>query len=643
MALSFMRRHRRWLYVFLWLVIAAFIILYVPALQQAEEGTPGEVMATVGGLPITVGEFQRGYYRQRQVYDRLYQGRLDAAMMKQLGIEEQVFDSLVVDRLVELETKRLSLRVSTEALARAIATAPDFQDEGRFIGTEEIRRRLELQGLSEEDFERSMRHRLLQDELQGLVTAAVSVTAAEAEREFRRRTEQVKVEYVLADFARFRAAIHPTEEEITRRFEQRREGYRIGEKRVLSYVLLDREVLRPRVSVSDRDLELYYQGHREDLRQEEEACASHILVRVRTAETTEGHPEEEARQLAQGLLSRLQRGEDFAVLARSSSEDPGSKAGGGDLGCFPPGRMVPAFDDAVLALEPGETSALVRTPFGFHIIRLASRREARIPPFSEVKERIRQTVTEDKTRELGEQIAQALSDALRRGRSIEEAAKAQALAVRKSTPFARGETPSPLAAPTLVARAFAMKVGEVEKEGFPLPQGAAFIALSEIQPSRLPNPEEARDRVREELIEEAASARALALAREVRARAERQGLEKAATALGLVRKETPSLVGRAQPLGDLGTGLPLDEAAFSLPEGKLSDPVRAPSGWAVLRVLEKKPFDGAEYEKQKAQVLSSLRQQKQTELFRAYLQSARDRYAILRRPEAYRRALGEGR
>jgi peptidyl-prolyl cis-trans isomerase D len=643
MALSFMRRHRRWLYIFLWLVILAFIILYVPALQQAEEGTPGEVLATVGELPITVGEFQRGFYRQRQIYDRLYQGRLDAAAMKQLRLEEQVFDALVVDRLVELESARLGLSVSDEAVARAIETHPQFQDEGRFIGGGEIRRRLELQGMGEEEFERSMRQTLLREELERLVTAAALVSAKEAEREFRRRTEQVRLEYVLVDAARFRESVVPTEDEIRQRFEQKPEEYRIGERRVVSYVLLDRELLRPMVSVSDRDLELYYQDHREDFLQEEEACASHILVRVETPEGGEGHPEDEARRLAEGLLGRLESGTDFAALARASSEDPGSASNGGDLGCFPAGRMVPAFDDAVFALEPGETSGLVRTPFGFHVIRLASRREERVLPFAEVKERVRQLATEDKLRELAETKAQALSEALSRGRSLEEAAKAEGLTVRKSPPFARGETPPALASPSLVARVFEMKAGEVEKEGFALPQGAAFIALNDVQPSRLPSLEEARERVRTGIVEEVSLARAHDLAREVRMRAERSSLERVASASSLVRKETVAFTGRGQPLGDLGTGAALEEAAFTLPETRLSDPVRTSSGWAILRVLERKAFDPAEFEKQKAQLVVSLREQKQSELFRAYLVNARERYAVLRRPEAYRRAIGEGR
>jgi len=641
MALALMRRHRRWLYIFLWLVIAAFIILYIPALTTEGQGTPGETVVSVGGLPVSVGEFQRTYYRQRQLYDRLYQGRLDENMLRQLGIEEQVFEGLVSDRLVELEAKRLGVSVSDEALARAIATSPEFQDDGRFVGTNEIRRRLELQGLSEEDFEHSFRRQLLRESLESLLGASVSVSDAEVEREFRRRTEQVKLEYVLADAARFEAGVQPAESEIAARFEAKKDAYRVPERRVVSYVLLDRATLQPQVAVTDRELEVYYQDHREEFRQEEEACASHILVKVKAGDAGEGHPEAEAQTIAQGLLDQVRGGADFVTLAKTSSEDQGSAPNGGDLGCFPPGRMVPEFDDAVFALQPGQVSDLVKTSFGYHVIRLASRRESTVLPLAQVKERIRASVTDLKVRELGEQKAQAMADALGRGQSLEEAAKAQGLTVQKSAPFARGETPGVLTSPILVARVFEMKPGQAEKEGFALPQGAAFVSLLEIQAARTPPLAEVRDKVRADVVSEAAFAQARSAAAGVKAKAERLGLEKAAAAAGLVRKETPALTGRGQALGDLGTGAALEEAAFSLPEKATSEPVRTAAGWAVLRVLEKKPFDPAELAKQKGQIAASLRQQKEQELFRAFVVAARERYEIARDAKAYRRALGQ--
>ena len=656
MALGYMRRHRRWLYIFLWLVIAAFIILYVPALDPtAQEGSPAEVLVTVGDREITVGEFQRDYRRQRQVYDRIYQGRLDEAMLRRFGLEDQVLQSLITNRVVELEAERLGLTVPDEAIARSIATAPEWQDGGQFVGTGEIRRRLELAGMSEEDYESALRRQLLRETLEGLVTDGVMVSEAEAEREYRRRSEQVRLEYVLVEAERFQEEVAPGEEEIAARFEDESESYRVPEKRVVRYVLLDPAVLSPLVEVTDREIELYYQDHRDEFAQEEEACARHILVKVGSGPEGEGHPEADARRIAETLLERVRAGADFGELARASSEDPGSAANGGDLGCFPPGRMVPEFDDAVFAMEPGEVSDLVRTSFGYHVIRLDSRREETTLPLEAVKDRVRQILSERKMTERGDEISQALAEALGGGRSLEEAAAANGLTVQTSEPFAKGEPPPVLPSATLAARVFEMKPGAVEKEGFALPQGAAFIALAEVQPSRLPELDEVRDAVRADIVRERALQKALELAALVRTRAEKQGLERAAAAFSLVRKETPSLTGRGQPLGDLGRGLALEQAAFSLPEGELSEPVRAPGsagpgepegrsgGWALVRVLERQGFEPAAFEDEKPRLVASLRDQKRAQAFQAYIAAAQERYTVRRHNEAYRRALGDYR
>jgi len=657
MALGYMRRHRRWLYIFLWLVIAAFIVLYVPALDpKAPEGSPGEVMVTVGGREITVGEFQRDYHRQRQFYERLYQGRMDEAMLRRMGLENQVLQGLITTRIVELEAQRLGIGVSDEAVARAIASAPEWQDNGQFVGTAEIRRRLDFAGMSEQDYEAEMRRRLQRETLEGLVTDGVLVSDAEAERDYRGRNEQVKLEYAFVEAERFREEVEVNDSSVAARFEEKREAYRIPERRVVRYVLLDRAVLRPLVSVTDRDIELYYQDHRDEFLEEEEACARHILVKVSAEGSGEGHPEADARRIAQTLLERVRAGADFAELARASSEDAGSSANGGDLGCFPAGRMVPEFDRAVFDLAPGEVSDLVRTSFGYHIIRLDSRREETILPLADVKERIRTIVTERKMTERGDEISQALADALAKGQTLEDAAAGQGLTVQTSEPFPKGEPKAPLASPTLAARVFEMKAGEVEKEGFALPQGAAFVELAEVQPARLPTLEEAKDRVRADLVRETAFERAHDIARQIRERAGKAGLERASAAFAVVRKETPALTGRGQPLGDLGLSVALDQVAFSLPEGELSEPLRAPGGgapvelseglrggWAVLRVLERQPYDRDAFQSEKPRIVATLQQQKQAEAFQAYIAAAQDRYVVKRRNEAYRRALGEDR
>jgi peptidyl-prolyl cis-trans isomerase D len=303
--------------------------------------------------------------------------------------------------------------------------------------------------------------------------------------------------------------------------------------------------------------------------------------------------------------------------------------------------MVPEFDNTAFGLDPGATSELVKTPFGYHIIRVQSRREETIPPLASLKERIRQTLLSQGVRRLLEEKLGAVAATLQRGRDLEDAAREQGLSVQKSAPLIRGEGTAPLLSPRLAARAFELKRGEADPEPFPLPRGGwAFIALAEIQPPRIPDFKEAEDRIKGDLLEEKCLEKAQALAQELRSRAQAVGLEKAASALGLLRKETPSLVGRGQPLGDLPAGRALDDAAYGLPEHTLSEPVRVTGGFAVLRVLERKAFDLAAFEAQKASLLASLREQKRERLFQAYLGEARRRFPVERRPDVFRRLVG---
>ncbi len=635
MALAFMRRHRKWLFVFLWLVILAFIILYIPAFQDADASSPAAAVAEVGGEPITVGEFERAYRRQRAAY-----AQVDEATLESMGLKEQVLSGLVEQKLMLLEARRLGLQADDAAVARAIAESPAFQDQGRFLGAEEVRRRLELQGLTEQEFAEAVRGQLLMVRLQQLVTDGVTASEAEAEREFRRRNEQVKADYVQVAAAPFREAAGVTEDEVKARFQSRRESYRLPEKRVVSYLLVDSAALQPRAAVTDAELQAYYGDHRDDFREEEQVCARHVLAKVKAESGIgEGHAEAEARARADKARTEILGGADFAEVAKKSSEDEGSKESGGDLGCFARGRMVPEFENAAFSMAPGQTSDLVRSSFGFHVIHVQSRREETIPPFAQVKERIRQTLVGQRVRTLVEDEAQAVSGALSRGRSLEQAAKERGFSVQKSPPFARADARPFLDAPLLVARAFELERGRPAPEPVTVPRGYAFVTVSEVQASRLPELAEVQDRVKSDLLEEKARAQARERAILVRTRAEKEGLDKAAAAMGLSRDQTPSLVGRGQPLGELGASAAL-EAAYDLAVGALSEPLPTAAGWAVLKITEKKAFDAGAFAAEKATLLESLSGQKRQQLFRSYLAQVRHRFPVERHPGAYRRALG---
>jgi peptidyl-prolyl cis-trans isomerase D len=302
--------------------------------------------------------------------------------------------------------------------------------------------------------------------------------------------------------------------------------------------------------------------------------------------------------------------------------------------------MVPAFESAAFALEPGATSDLVKSNYGYHIIRLKSKRDEAVQPLLQVKERIRGTLTARAISTKSTAISEAVESGLKHGKSLEELARQEGLTVQKSAPLSRSETAPPLGSPAILAKVFALTPGKQEPEALPMRGGSVFVRLEEIQPARAAELKDVQEKVKADVVEEKTFAQARALAQSVAERAQKDGLEKAATALGLVRKEVGSLTGRGQPLGDLGAGLALEEAAFSVPEKTLSEPVRTTGGYAVLRVQERKPFDPVEFEKQKDTLLASLREERRNQLFRAYLTQARERFPVERQSGSLRRVLG---
>lgn len=633
MALAFMRRHKKWLAVFLWLSIPAlivtFVALYIPTGDAATGGSDGPV-ATVGGERITANEFQRAYRRQRDQLQRMYpQGQLDAAMMERLGIREQTLQSLVEQKLVALEAARLGLRVDDETLARELRTSPVLQENGAFIGVAEIRKRLDLAGISEEEFQESMRAGLVAQRLESVVTDGVAVSPGEVEREYRRRKERAKVEYVKVVAAAAPPAA--TDAEAAARYQAKPDAYKLPERRVVSYVLIAGEALRSRVTVTEAELDTYWRDHQDEFTTPEEACASHILVKVKATPDGAGHPDAEATAIAQAAVGQLKGGADFAAVAKKVSEDEGSASQGGDLGCFARASMVPEFANAAFSLGIGQVSDPVKTSFGYHVIRVSSRREQRVQPMAEVKEGIRARLSSERTQALAQSQVQSMSASLARGRSLEDAAKELGLPVQKSAPLARGAAEPPLASPQLSARAFELKVGETAHEPFFVgPGDQAFISLVEVQAPRVPALSEVQAEVKADIARERSAEAARVRAAQLRTLAEKDGLEKAATASGLVRKETPQLVGRGDALGELGLTPAIEQAVYDAPVGTLSEPVAIEGGYALVRATEREAFDAAAFAKEKDALTGSLRDQRKKQMFRAYMTQARQRFPVER-------------
>jgi peptidyl-prolyl cis-trans isomerase C len=171
---------------------------------------------------------------------------------------------------------------------------------------------------------------------------------------------------------------------------------------------LKREIAQ-KVTVSDDELKTYYDSHKDEFKTQEMIKARHILIRVENSASEDER--KKAKEKAEMCLKKIKDGEDFAKMAGEFSDDPGSKAKGGDLGFFPRGRMVKPFEDAAFSLKPGEISGIVETQFGFHIIKVEEKKDSTIESFDAVKDKLKQKLSQDRTRkELTDFIDKAMKD-----------------------------------------------------------------------------------------------------------------------------------------------------------------------------------------------------------------------------------------
>ena len=244
--------------------------------------------------------------------------------------------------------------------------------------------------------------------------------------------------------------LHPTDEELKAFYERNKASYNnsIPEKRQIKYVVVDSSKIGSAVTVTDQDLQTYYDQHREEYRVPEQVKVSHILIK--TPLPAPGAKEDEkgiadARAKAEDVLKQVKAGGDFAKLAEKYSDDPGTAKTGGDLGWIGRGRTVPEFEKAAFSLAKGQTSDLVKSSYGFHIIHIEDKQAAHVKTLAEVKSEIEEKVKQDKTARATEATANALLSQARTA-GFDQAAAAKGDAVVTTDFFGRGDSLPGLAA-----------------------------------------------------------------------------------------------------------------------------------------------------------------------------------------------------
>ncbi len=612
------------------LICAAMVIAFIPGnLGNDLMGTPGKgVVAKVDGEDITaeeVRETARGMLQQQGA-----QLGANAAILLPF-FAQRAADQLVDRQALVSEAQHLGLKATPDEIKDELQHgryAEIFFPGGTFIGQAEYQGLLQQHNLTPATFEDSVGKEILISKLQALITGSASVSDAAIRQEFDKQNTKVKFEYAVLKEDDIKKGLHPTTEELKAFYDSHQKNYAnsIPEKRKVKYAMIDVSKIAGGVQITRDELQSYYNQHRDEYRVPEQAKVSHILIKT-PLPGPDGKVDEkgvaEAQKRAEDLLKQLKAGAKFEDLAKKYSEDPGSAKVGGSLGWVGKGRTVPEFEKAAFSQPIGQIGDLVKSSYGFHIIRVDARQDAHMKSLDEVKDTIEPTLKQQKAQQMAQQQADDLLQQAKK-QGLDSAAAAKGVPVVTSDFFSRKDmVPGLGPSPQFMDAVFTAS----EKSGpemAPTSQGSAVFDLLAIKPQSTPTFDEIRTRVEEEFKNERASVLLSQKTQELSDRAKADhDLKRAAKELGAAIK-TSDFVAPDGQVPDIGSMTGQAAVAFTMKPGEISGPINSGTNGVVIGMQEVQSPSEADFSAKRDQIRDTLLQSKEQELFGLFVTNLRD-------------------
>lgn len=574
---DFVAKHKRLLQVLLVIIIVPPFALWGID-SYTGTGSAGADVANVAGQKISEQEFGKALNDQQQRLRSALGGNIDPAMFDTPAMRKDVLDGMISQRLVTEQALRLRLNVGDDQLREVISTIPAFQEGGKFSRAQ-YEAALRAEGYTAAGFENSLRRDLMTQQIIAAVGDAGIASKAVAARLAAFRVQQREVAEASVQGSQFAAQIKPDDAAIKAYYAANPKQFQVPEKLRFEYVVLNAESL-PADPVSAEELKAFYDQNAARWGEPEQRQASHILLGFKQGASDADKAK--VREKAAQLLEQLKKSPgSFAELAKKNSDDPGSAAKGGDLGYFSRGMMVKPFEDAAFALKQGETSSLVESEFGAHIIRLTGIKAGKAKSLEQARPEIEREIQKQKAGRKFAESAETFSNLVyEQADSLKPVAERFKLKIQEAGWTTRDASPVPqLNNAKLRAALFgddAIK-NKRNTEAIELTRGTLVSArVIEHQPAK----QTPLDDVRGEVIKQIIAKESLELAR-------KQGAEKLAAlqkgGADDIRFGAPKLVSRDAP-----AGMPPDALTpiFRADTAKLPAyvGVNLPAGYGVYRV-----------------------------------------------------------
>ncbi|GEA11842.1 SurA N-terminal domain-containing protein [Alteromonas sp. KUL49] len=439
-----------WAMAVIVLIVLSFVFAGVGSYLTS---SGSNAVASVNGDEISAQELERAYQNQRAQMEAQFGqavGQLFSSEQYLSDFKKNVLDRLIAEKLIQQQAIEMGLRVSENQIRETILEMPEFQYAGQF-DNERFQAILRQNGFTVTDFKDYLRTQMTQNQLAAAMNSSSFSLPSETELANALQQQTRDGKYLLVDASLFNSDVEVTEDEIAAYYDENIATFDTEEEVKLAYVMLSVNDLVGRAVVEDGDALTYYENNVASYSTEEERRVSHILVEL-------GDDADAARARAEGILAKLNAGEDFAEVAKSDSDDTFSAESGGDLSFIT--KTDEVFEEAAFGIaNVGEYTDIVETDFGLHIIQLTEIKPEDVTPFVDVEREITDTLLRDAALEefyaqqtLMAELAFEVPD------TLEDVANAVELPVVETVSFTRTTVPFEINVPAVVEAAFSSEL-----------------------------------------------------------------------------------------------------------------------------------------------------------------------------------------
>ncbi|HWB32909.1 MAG TPA: peptidyl-prolyl cis-trans isomerase [Acidobacteriaceae bacterium] len=539
---------------------------------------------------------------------------------------------LVQRAVLKQEADRLHLQVSDDDLRTELRTGPFSQylfPNGKFIGDDGYANFVQMvmgPDASIAEFEEQIKEEMELQRLQALVTGGITVSDTAVRDAYRVQGTKIKFDYAVISLDDIKNTINPSDADLQAFFKQSSARYAnaIPETRKIEYVAFDASKLpggKPQITPAD--IQAYYNAHQDNYKTEEQVKTRHILISVPTG--ADAKTDAAAKAKAQDVLNQLKAGGNFADLAKKFSDDPGSKDQGGELPMVPTAQLDPAYAKAAMALAPGQTSGLVRSQFGYHIIQTEQKQPAGVKPLADVKDSITQILEQQKAGSAEQQFASQLA-ADARANGLDKAAASRGLKPVTTDYVAKDGVIGGLSdGSALLAQAFTTDKGAAPAT-VSTGDGYAVFQVLDVKPSHAPDFASYKSHILDDYRSQKAPELMEQEARKLDDRAKvLNDLRKAAAEFNVTVKSS-DLVGQDGQVPDLGSMAGPGAPAFKLNVGGISAPIYTGESDVVLELTDKQQPTPDEVAKNFDQMREQLLDNQRNQMFSVFVGTLAQKY-----------------